>query len=69
MHWVYGAEWDVMLPTVPWTLVLPGGAVVFAVVSLRGGVRTGARILDGRLAWVRSTPTSTSGGAGAPHAS
>jgi hypothetical protein len=39
-----------MLPTVVWTLVLLGGVVVFAVVSLRGGVRTGARILDGRLA-------------------
>jgi hypothetical protein len=43
-HWVYGAEWDVMLSTVVWTLVLLGGGVVFAVVSLRGGVRTGARI-------------------------
>lgn len=40
-----------MLPTVLWTLVLLGGGVVFAVVSARGGVRTGACILDGRLAW------------------
>jgi hypothetical protein len=37
MHWVCGAEWEVVLPTVLWTQVLLGGAVVFAVVSLRGG--------------------------------